>query len=202
MLTPTILITTAGAGDAYLRWALFAALVVSGTATFIQAVRIGRIGAGYILVMGSTAAYLAVGISAVRSGGPELMATLIVVAAFTQFILGSRMAMLRRVFTPTVAGTVLMLIPVSIAPIIYGKLISVPATAVPAAAPVTALVTLAASVLLALRLSGIWRLWGAGHRPGVREPRGARGSDSTTLRALRPRPGWGCRISVPIRGLI
>ncbi|MYJ76479.1 MAG: xanthine/uracil/vitamin C permease, partial [Gammaproteobacteria bacterium] len=80
VLTPTILITTAGAGDAYLNWALFAALVVSGTATFIQAMRFGRIGAGYILVMGSTAAYLAVGISAVRSGGPELMATLIVVA--------------------------------------------------------------------------------------------------------------------------
>ncbi|MDE0488024.1 MAG: hypothetical protein OXI07_02380, partial [Gammaproteobacteria bacterium] len=39
VLTPTILITTAGAGDAYLRWALFAALVVSGMATFIQAVR-------------------------------------------------------------------------------------------------------------------------------------------------------------------
>jgi len=159
VLTPTILITTAGASDAYLNWALFAALAVSGLATFIQAMRFGRIGAGYILVMGSTTAYLAVGISAVRSGGPELMATLIVVAAFTQFILGSRMAMLRRVFTPTVAGTVLMLIPVSIAPIIYGKLINVPATVAPAAAPVTALVTLAASVLLALRLSGIWRLW-------------------------------------------
>ena len=159
VLTPTILITTAGYGEAYLNWAIFAALIVSGIATIAQTMRFGRIGAGYILIMGSTAAFLAVSVNALESGGPALLATLIIVSSFVQFILGSRMAALRRVFTPTVAGTVLMLIPVSIAPIVFGKLTDAPATAAAAAAPVTALVTLAASVLVALRLTGIWRLW-------------------------------------------
>ena len=159
VLTPTILITTAGAGDAYLNWAVFAALIVSGITTFVQTVRFGRVGAGYILVMGSTAAFLAVSVSAIERGGPALLAALIIVSSFVQFILGSRMAALRRIFTPTVAGTVLMLIPVSLAPIVFGKLVDVPATAAPAAAPVTALATFAASILVALRLSGIWRLW-------------------------------------------
>ena len=159
VLTPTILITTAGAGDAYLNWAVFAALIVSGIATLVQTVRFGRFGAGYLLVMGSTSAFLAVSVSAIESGGPALLAALIIVSSFVQFFLGARMAALRRIFTPTVAGTVLMLIPVSLAPIVFGKLMDVPATAAPAAAPVTALATFAASILVALRLTGIWRLW-------------------------------------------
>lgn len=159
VLTPTILITTAGADDAYLNWAVFAALIVSGITTVVQTVRFGRIGAGYILVMGSTAAFLAVSVSAIERGGPALLATLIIVSSFVQFILGSKMAVLRRIFTPTVAGTVLMLIPVTIAPIVFGKLTDAPATAVPAAAPITALATFAAAILVALRLTGAWRLW-------------------------------------------
>ena len=159
VLTPTILITTAGAGDAYLNWAVFAALIVSGITTVVQTVRFGRIGAGYILVMGSTSAFLAVSVSAIELGGPALMAALIGVSSFVSFALGFKMAALRRIFTPTVAGTVLMLIPVSLVPIVFGKLMDAPATAAPAAAPVTALVTFAASILVALRFTGAWRLW-------------------------------------------
>ena len=159
VLTPAILISIAGESEAYLNWAVFGALAVSGVATTVQAVRIGRLGAGYILVMGSTAAFLPMSVTALVQGGPALLATLIVMSSLVQFILGAKMAVLRRVFTPTVAGTVLMLIPVSIAPIIFSKLTDVPAGAPEAAAPVTALVTLGAIVLVALRLSGAWRVW-------------------------------------------
>ncbi len=159
VLTPAILISIAGESEAYLNWAVFGALAVSGVATTVQAVRIGRLGAGYILVMGSTAAFLPMSVTALVQGGPALLATLIVMSSLVQFILGAKMAMLRRVFTPTVAGTVLMLIPVSIAPIIFSKLTDVPTGAPEAAAPVTALVTLGAIVLVALRLSGAWRVW-------------------------------------------
>ena len=68
IITPTVMISTAGGSDAYLTWAVFAALVVSGIATMVQALRIGRIGAGYILVMGSTGAFLAVSVSALEQG--------------------------------------------------------------------------------------------------------------------------------------
>ena len=159
VLTPAILISTAGGSEAYLTWAIFGALTVSGVTTIVQALRIGRIGAGYILVMGSTAAFLPMSITAIVESGPALLATLIVMASMVQFILGAKMAVLRRVFTPTVAGTVLMLIPVSLAPIIFDKLTEAPAGAPESAALVTGTVTLAVVVLVALRLSGAWRVW-------------------------------------------
>ena len=159
ILTPTVMITVAGAGDAYLSWAVFAALVVSGITTAIQARKVGRIGAGYILVMGSTSAFLAVSVSAIEQGGPAMLATLIIASALVQFFLAARMALLRRIFTPAVAGTVLMLIPVTLAPVILRKLAEVPEGASPAAAPVTALVTLLVMVLVPLRFSGGLRLW-------------------------------------------
>ena len=159
VLTPVILISTAGGSEAYLTWAVFGALAVSGIATVVQALRIGRIGAGYILVMGSTSAFLPMSVTAIVEGGPALLATLIVMSSIVQFLLGAKMALLRRVFTPTVAGTVLMLIPVSLTPILYDKLTDVPAGVPAIAAPVTAGVTLAVVVLVALRLSGAWRIW-------------------------------------------
>ena len=159
VLTPAILISTAGGSEAYLNWAIFGALAVSGVTTIVQALRIGRIGAGYILVMGSTAAFLPMSVTAIVESGPALLATLIVLASMVQFLLGAKMAMLRRVFTPTVAGTVLMLIPVSLAPIVFDKLTEAPAGAPESAALVTGIVTLAVVVLVALRLSGAWRVW-------------------------------------------
>ena len=159
VLTPAILISTVGGSEAYLTWAIFGALTVSGVTTIVQALRIGQIGAGYILVMGSMASFLPMSVTALRESGPALLATLIVVASMVQFLLGAKMAMLRRVFTPTVAGTVLMLIPVSLAPIIFDKLTEAPAGAPESAALVTGIVTLAVVVLVALRLSGAWRVW-------------------------------------------
>ena len=159
VLTPTVMITVAGGSDAYLSWAVFAALVISGLTTAIQARRLGRIGAGYILVMGSTSAFLAVSVSAIEQGGPGMLATLIIASSLIQFVLAGRMALLRKIFTPTVAGTVLMLIPMTLAPLILNKLADVPADASPAAAPVTAGVTLLLTILLPLRFSGALRLW-------------------------------------------
>ena len=75
-----------------------------------------------------------------------------------RFVLAARLSALRRIFTPTVAGTVVMLIPVTLAPVILGKLADVPEGASPAAAPVTVSVTLLIIVVTALRGSGLWRL--------------------------------------------
>jgi len=126
VLAPTIMISIAGGSDAYLSWAVCAALVISGITTVIQARRVGRIGAGYILVMGTSTAFLAICISALERGGPGLLASLIIVAALFQFALAAKMSFLRHIFTPTVAGTVLMLIPVDVAPVIIRKLTDIP----------------------------------------------------------------------------
>ncbi len=159
VLTPMIMITLAGGSDAYLSWAVFSALVISGLTTAIQARKVGRIGAGYILVMGSTSAFLAVSVTAIEQGGPGMLATLIIAAALIQFVLAARMALLRKVFTPTVAGTVLILIPITLTPLILRKLAEVPADASLAAGPVTAGVTLLVTLLIPLCFSGVMRLW-------------------------------------------
>lgn len=159
VLTPVMMIRIAGGSEAYLSWAVFAALVISGTTTIMQSVRIGRIGAGYILLMGSSGAFIAVCVSALEQGGPGLLASLIVIASLFQFALATKLSLFRRIFTPTVAGTVLMLIPVTIGPLVLGKLTDVPAGASPAAAPVTAGVTLVVTIAVALHNSGTWRLW-------------------------------------------
>ena len=159
VLTPVIMIGSAGGSDAYLSWAVCAALVISGVTTVIQSVRVGRVGAGYVLLMGSSSAFLAVCVSALEQGGQGLLSTLILVSCLFQFVLAAKLSLLRKVFTPAVAGTVLMLIPVSVAGAFLGKLTDVPEGASPAAAPVTAGVTLAIMVAAGLRFPGAWRLW-------------------------------------------
>ena len=57
------------------------------------------------------------------------------------------------------AGTVIMLIPVTVMPIVFDLLTQVPEGTSPTAAPTSAAVTLAAMVVLALRATGAWRLW-------------------------------------------
>lgn len=159
VLTPAIMIRSAGGSDAYLSWAVCAALIISGVTTAIQAARIGRLGAGYILLMGTSSAFLAIGVSALEQGGPGLLASLIVIASLFQFGLAHKLSLFRRIFTPVVAGTVLMLIPVTIGPLVLGKMTDVPAGVTPAAAPVTAGVTVVVLIATTLRRSGVLRLW-------------------------------------------
>ncbi len=159
VLTPTIVIRAAGEADAYLIWAVFAALLVSGLTTALQATRLGRIGAGYPLLMGTSGAFVAVCVTALQDGGPAMLATLVLISANYQFVLAARLSWLRRIITPTVAGTVIMLIAVTVMPIAFDMLIEVPTGTSPAAAPVSAAVTLAVIVILTLRATGVLRLW-------------------------------------------
>lgn len=159
VVIPAMMIQLAEGSDAYLSWAVFSALIISGITTLIQAIRIGRFGSGYILLMGTTTAFIAVCVSALEQGGPGLLASLIAIASFFQFILAGKLSLLRQVFTPTVAGTVMMLIPVTLGPLIMKKLLDVPDGVSPAAAPVTAGVTLLTMIAIVLRGSGLWRLW-------------------------------------------
>ena len=159
VLTPTIVVRAAGGGDAFLSWATFAALAISGVTTALQAVRVGRVGSGHLLLMGTSGAFIAVCVTAIVEGGPGLLATLVTVSALFQFALSARLSLLRRVLTPTVCGTVIMLIPVTIMPIMFDLLVDVPAGSAPAAAPVTAAATLAVTIAVTLRAAGVWRLW-------------------------------------------
>ena len=143
----------------YLTWIAFAALLVSGISTVLQAVRVGRVGAGHVLIMGTSGAFIAVCITALAKGGPPLMASLVVASSLFQFALAARLSLLRRIITPIVSGTVIMLIAVTVMPIVFDLLADVPAGTQPAAAPGAAAATLVVLVALALRAPVAWRLW-------------------------------------------
>ncbi len=159
VLTPAIVIRVADQGDSYLNWAVFAALVISGLSTILQAVRVGRFGAGHILIMGTSGAFIAVSVAALVEGGPGLLAILVIISAVFQFALAARLSFLRRLITPVVAGTVIALIAATVMPILFDMLTTVPRGTPAAAAPASAAATLLVSAALALRASGIWRLW-------------------------------------------
>ena len=159
VLTPAIVVRAAGAGETYLSWAVFAALVICGLTTMLQSFRVGPVGSGYTLLMGTSGAFIAVCVTALAQGGPGMLATLVFVSALFQFLLSWRLAWLRRIITPTVAGTVIMLISVTIMPILFDMLTDVPPGTPPAAAPASVIATLAIALAVLLRGSGPWRLW-------------------------------------------
>ncbi len=159
VLTVVIVARIADQPDAFLNWAVFAALLICGLTTVVQAVRVGPIGSGHVLIMGTSGAFIAVCVAALVEGGPGLMASLIVVSSLIQFVLASRLALLRRIFTPVIAGTVITLIAVTVMPLVFETMGDVPADAPEAAAPVTALVTIGVIVLLILRGPPALRLW-------------------------------------------
>ena len=158
VLVPTIVFRAAGAED-FLLWAAFAAVIASGASTILQAVRVGRIGAGYLFLHGSSSTFIAVCVAALVQGGPALLATLIVISAVVQAALSARLSMLRRVLTPIVTGTVIMLLPVTVMPILFRMLNQLPPGAPPMAAPLSACVTIATVVGIVLKGKSALRLW-------------------------------------------
>ena len=159
VITVAIVARIAGQPDAYIAFAAFAALLVSGAATVLQAVRVGYFGSGHVLIMGTSGAFIAVCVAALEEGGPQLMASLIVVSSLVPFEVAANLALVRRIFTPVVSGTVIMLIAATVLPVVFETLREVPADASEGAAPLVALATLLVVLTIVLRGPPAWRLW-------------------------------------------
>ena len=166
VLAPTVLIVVitvraASQDDGYLTWAVFAALIINAIITALQAGQFARMGAGLVVITGPTIQFVVVTAAAVSEGGPALLASLMLVSSLFQFALAAWLPFLRRIITPVVSGTVLMLIAVTVVPVAFARLAEVPDDAPAGPGPAVALATLVASTVLALRASGAWRLWSA-----------------------------------------
>ena len=159
ILIPTAVMRAADVTDAYLSWAVYAAVAICGATTALQAVRYRRIGTGHVLIMSSGAAFIWLCVEAIQRGGPALLATLVAVTALFQFLLSARIALFRQILTPTVSGTVLMLVPVTAMPVVFGMLESAPDGSPAAAATSSAAVTVVVIVAIALKSAGATRLW-------------------------------------------
>ena len=155
MLIPTTVIRVAGGSEAYLSWAVFVAVAVAGA---ITAIRVGRVGAGHVLLTGASGAFIAVCVTALAEGGPAMLATLVLVSSAFQFALSAWLSRLRRVLTPVISGTVIMLVPVTVMPIILDLVNEAPDGVPESAAPLSALATVCFLVGISLRATGVLRL--------------------------------------------
>ena len=155
-LTPIIIARTAGVSP---DWLIFAALLVCGVMTIVQARPVWIFGCGFTLFMGSNSAYLGVSTDAIAAGGLPLMLTLIAVSGPAQILFALRLGQLREIITPAVGGTVVMLIAVSIVPIAFGLMTKpIPGVAM-AGQQISAAATFATIVLMILFAGPRLRLW-------------------------------------------
>ena len=163
VLTPMIVLKAAGIDAEYGPWAIFAAVLISGVTTILQSKPIWRFGAGYVLFMGTSGAYISVCITAILDGGIAMMATLIVASSLIQFPLAANLSLLRKIITPVIGGTASMLIAVTVMPIAFNLVSKPPAGVDPetgiVGAAVSAGVSLATIVGISIFGNRAWRLW-------------------------------------------
>ena len=159
VLITAVTILASGQDPGTLEWAVFAALTICGVGCALQSARIGRLGGGHILITGVTPNYIAVSILALEEGGPPVLAGLIVLSAFFYFLVAKWLPLLRKIVTPVVSGTVLMLIATMILPFSIDRLSEVPEGESVTGGLGVAVVTLVAVTVLFLRARGTWRLW-------------------------------------------
>ena len=164
VLTPIVTAVTTAAlvaeqSQEYLAWAAFAALVICGIATALQASRIWRIGTGHVLITAGSVSLVVVSVPALSAGGPAMLAGLCLAGALAQFALSAWLPMLRRIITPVVSGTALLLLATSVIPIAAQRVAAVPHGSLSYSGIVVAAASLAVVAAMGLKLSGGWRLW-------------------------------------------
>ena len=159
MLIPTVVMRAAGITGAYALWAVLASVAICGLTTMLQAARAGRIGAAHVMVMGTSGAFIPACIGALTESGPATLATLVAVSALVPIALSWRLSLFQRILTPTVSGTVLMLIPVTVLPAVSGMLAAPPGGAAPTGVLSGFFITVVVIGGIALRATGALRLW-------------------------------------------
>lgn len=160
LVTPLTVARAAGLSPEQTSWVVFAALLAAGISTWLQISRIGVIGSGYVLFVGSNVAFVSVTTAAIKAGGLPLMATLGAISALSTFLFTWKLGALRRLLTPAVGGTVMMLMALSVAPVVWGMLARVPAGFESGpVVPAVVLCTLIPVILVSLFGGGMLRLW-------------------------------------------
>jgi xanthine permease XanP len=162
MITPLVIARGAGLNEQDTSWLVFAALVAAGLSTWLQLLRKGPIGSGYTLFVGSNVAFVAVAVTALQQGGPAALGILGALGALSTFAFTRWLPLLRRVLTPAVGGTVLMLMALSVGPVIW-KMLLKPASGAELSGGdgLVFLVTLVSITLILIFAKGMLRLWAA-----------------------------------------
>ena len=158
ILLTTLVVRASGQSERYLGWVVFTALAISGLSIILHAFPFRYLGSGRLVVTNFNIPLLAISVLALEKGGPSLLASLVVASTLLQFLLIVRLASLRRVFTPTVSGIVIMLVAVSAVPFIVDRTIGQSLDVSPRVL-VPGIVALGVGIWGALQSSPVVRLW-------------------------------------------
>ena len=159
VMLAALVVRASGESDAYLSWVTFTVLAVTGASMVLQTLRLRHIGSGRLIVANFNVPFLAVSALALHVGGPGLLASLIVFSTLVQSVLTLRLASLRRIFTQTVSGVVVMLVAVSALPFIISRAVVPPEGESMALFLAPGMAALAAGVLISLQDAPLWRIW-------------------------------------------
>ncbi|MDE2933930.1 MAG: hypothetical protein OXS47_08685 [Chloroflexota bacterium] len=159
VMLASLVVRASDESDAYLSWVTFTVLAVTGAGMILQTLKLRQLGSGRLIVANFNVPFLAVCALALSVGGPGLLASLVVVSTLVQSILTLRLASLRRIFTQTVSGIVVMLVAVSAMPFIISRAVAPPEGESTVLFLVPGMVALAAGVLISLQDKPVWRMW-------------------------------------------
>ena len=159
IMLAALVVRASGESEAYLSWVTFTILAVTGAGMIFQTLRLRYLGSGRLVVANFNVPFLAVSALALYVGGPGLLAALIVSSTLVQSVLTLRLASLRRIFTPTVNGVIIMLVAVSAVPFIVSR-----AVVAPEGEPILlflapGMIALVAGLLMSLQNKPVWRMW-------------------------------------------
>ncbi|MCY3648093.1 MAG: hypothetical protein OXH07_14110 [Chloroflexi bacterium] len=159
VMLASLVVRASDESDAYLSWVTFTVLAVTGAGMILQTLKLRQLGSGRLIVANFNVPFLAVCALALSVGGPGLLASLVVVSTLVQSVLTLRLASLRRIFTQTVSGIVVMLVAVSAMPFIISRAVTPPEGESTVLFLVPGMVALAAGVLISLQDKPVWRMW-------------------------------------------
>ena len=159
VVTVAIIVRASDQPESYLNWAVFTALIISGAITILQTMRLRRFGSGHMLFMGTSGTFIVICVIALRTGGPALMASMIIASSLFYFLMASRLSFFRQVITPLVSGIVIMLLAAMVLPINFDMIGKVPEATPSMAVPIIAGATIVVILPIALRAPLAWQLW-------------------------------------------
>ncbi len=159
VMLAALVVRASGESEDYLSWVTFTALAVTGASMILQTLRLRHLGSGRLIVANFNVPFLAVCALALHVGGPGLLASLVVVSTLLQSVLTLRLASLRRIFTQTVSGIVVMLVAISAMPFIINKALIPPENESTALFLAPGMAALAVGVVISLQDRPMWRMW-------------------------------------------
>ena len=160
VLYPLIAVQIAGGTPASADWLIFTSLAATGVTMVLQTMRVGIVGSGCHLSAVPSAVAIPFCALAMTEGGPKTLAALVFLAGLFGFAVALRLSLLRRIFTPTVTGTISILLVITIVSVLFEKVDTGPVGRVNAAGMLCGAVTLASTLAFLLRKPGFWRVWG------------------------------------------